>query len=96
MTRDDFEEAVLIKSCPVVTTGARSEAERLGINLVDLFKRHASKDWGKMCKTGIDHNNTSLLTRERIMSVYNYEDVTFWVITDAGWEVVTVLLPSEY
>lgn len=40
-------------------------------------------------------NQHALVDRAMVMSVYKVGDHTIWVITDAGWQTTTLLLPYE-
>jgi hypothetical protein len=67
---------------------------------VELIARHATGDFGHLCKEDWLTNLQGLNDEEggRIMSTYKLdgseEDV--WVITEYDRSVTTVLLPSEY
>lgn len=42
-------------------------------------------------------NNESVKTKDQIISSYTATNGTkFWIITDAGHETTTILLPHEY
>lgn len=58
--------------------------------------RHVSGDWGKLCVEDFHENEFSLANDERIMSVYELENQTIWVITEWNREVTTVLDPDDY
>ncbi len=59
--------------------------------------RHASGDWGELCKEDCRENEFALTRRLRLMSAYRTQGGTkFWIITEADRSVTTVLLPSEY
>ena len=59
--------------------------------------RHAAGDWGALDEHDRQENERALGTRGRLVSVYQARHgQRFWVITDAGWEVTTVLLPEDY
>jgi len=64
-----------------------------------LLQRHVTGDFGDLCESDIEVNNEALETKDMILSSYVLEDVNnlkVYVITDAGHETTTVLLPSEY
>ena len=59
--------------------------------------RHAAGDWGTLDKHDWQENERALGTRGRLVSVYEASNGTrFYVITDAGWETTTLLLPKDY
>ena len=59
--------------------------------------RHAAGDWGSLDAHDQQENERALGTRGRLLSVYQASNGNaFWVITDAGWEVTSVLLPEDY
>ncbi|MEK6703819.1 MAG: hypothetical protein AABZ53_16290 [Planctomycetota bacterium] len=79
----------------VITPGALS-----GVDPGDVataIRRHASGDWGEVCKEDRLENELSLREGFRIMSVYtDRKGVKFWIITEADRSATTVLLPDEY
>lgn len=61
------------------------------------FLRHFSGDWGDVCKEDWQTNDHCLETGGRMLSQFrSTTGVLFWVITEAGHDVATMLLPSEY
>jgi len=58
--------------------------------------RHLSGDWGKLCFEDWHANETALRDGERIMSVYEIDDKTIWVITEWDRSVTTILFPEDY
>ena len=68
--------------------------------------RHQMGDWGNLGQEDKDTNDQCLESMNRILSAYNFindqkgflpsSGEKFWIITDAGHEITTVLLPSEY
>jgi hypothetical protein len=79
-----------------VTAGA---LERLNPGDIEsALSRHARCEWGEMDEEDRRHNDRSVQTGGRVLSVHlgreNRE--RFYVITDPGHTVTTVLLPSEY
>jgi len=72
---------------------------------IECLARHASGDWGVICKDDAALNNAALTDGSRILSAYpinpkkpskGYGDNTLWIITEADRSVTTFLLPSEY
>lgn len=74
------------------TTGALNT----GANLAALVRRHACGDWSEMDEHDRAVNERALLDGSRIMSAYTVSGVRFYVITEAGRALTTVLLPDEY
>lgn len=62
-----------------------------------LLLRHASGDWGCICKEDHAVNVRALKTDERVMSIYavNKAGDKVWVITEADRSATTILLPSD-
>ena len=59
--------------------------------------RHAAGDWGTLDEPDRKENERALGTRGRLRSTFEASNgQPFWVITDAGWQVTTVLLPEDY
>ena len=59
--------------------------------------RHASGDWGLVEDEDRKLNDRALLIGDRLFSIYRSEaGVKFYVITEWGRSVTTVLLPEDY
>lgn len=58
--------------------------------------RHVSGDWGKLCLEDFDTNEDCLSNGERLMSVYEIDNQTIWIITEWDRSVTTVLDPMDY
>jgi hypothetical protein len=59
--------------------------------------RHQRGDWGDLCPEDIAENERSLQEGSRLLSAYSSASgAKFWIITECGRSVTTVLLPSEY
>ena len=81
----------------VATPGALDAFEKSGDDFRVLLSRHASGDWGKVCKADWQENEFALGKYLRLFSVYHLRDDTkVWIITEADRSVTTILLPSEY
>jgi hypothetical protein len=74
-------------------------------HLAECLTRHASGDWGCVCKADAAENELSLKEGFRILSAYpidpakpskGWGENTLWIITEADRSVTTFLLPSEY
>lgn len=58
--------------------------------------RHAAGDWGALDQHDRQENERALRNRGRLFSAYETSSGTrFWVITDPGWAVTTLLLPED-
>jgi len=78
-----------------VTAGAADELAWEDIMLA--LQRHSAGDWGDVCEEDRQENDRALQNGARILSSFcTPAGVKFWIITDAGHETTTVLLPSEY
>lgn len=60
------------------------------------LKRHASGDWGEVCRDDAALNDAGLKAGDRLLSVYLSGDTKFWIITEADRSVTTVLMPDDY
>ena len=65
--------------------------------VLKAIARHVAGDWGALDEHDRQENERALGSRGRLVSVYQASNGTrFYVITDAGWETTTVLLPEDY
>jgi hypothetical protein len=79
------------------TPGALHALERADTSLITLLGRHATGDWGIVCKEDAKANEDALRYGARILSAYKLRDGTkVWLITEADRSVTTLLLPDEY
>jgi len=60
------------------------------------LRRHENGDWGAVCDEDAAENDSALTFGERILSAYETEHGTIWIITEADRSATTVLLPAEY
>ena len=59
--------------------------------------RHSRGDWGDLCAEDAKMNEERVHQKGMIMSAYqSAKGEKFWIITDPGHEVTTVLLPEDY
>jgi hypothetical protein len=67
--------------------------------------RHASGDWGHVCREDRDANDRAVHNGGRILSAYPIDATkpcqgfgvnTLWIITEGDRSVTTLLLPGEY
>jgi|TARA_R110002051_G_scaffold60908_1_gene111668 hypothetical protein len=49
-----------------------------------------------LCDEDIKSNEDANLVKARILTSWKWAGIKFWIITDAGHEIITVLLPEEY
>jgi hypothetical protein len=85
----------------VATPGASDLMERHGINGAALIRRHATGDWGELCREDCAENERAVLTGGRILSAYGQGESRIWIITDAVGDdghraVTTILRPEDY
>jgi hypothetical protein len=81
----------------VATPGAIAAFDKSGDFYSVYLNRHMQCDWGDMPDEDWKLNNDSVKDGSRLMSSYLLKDNTkIWIITDAGHEVTTILLPDEY
>ena len=81
----------------VATPGALTALERAEHLPAEFLLRHKSGDWGELDPDDLQVNEEALQHCGRIVSVYQTRlQDSLWLITDAGWEVTTLLLPEEY
>jgi hypothetical protein len=65
--------------------------------LLAALARHVTGDWGQLDTHDREVNERALAGGGRLCSVYQtLGGQRYWVITDAGHQVTTVLLPEEY
>jgi hypothetical protein len=79
----------------VITKAAAEKLEPADVGLA--LVRHSRGDWGDLSERDRDENEFSLTHAYRLFSVYHGRDGTkFWIITEAGRTITTVLLPDDY
>ena len=75
------------------------------VHLRRCLTRHATGDWGVVCKADAASNHEALKKGLRILSAYpidpakppkGFGDNTLWIITEADRSVTTFLRPDEY
>ncbi|CAQ81893.1 hypothetical protein VSAL_p840_34 (plasmid) [Aliivibrio salmonicida LFI1238] len=80
----------------VLTQGINILCEGKHEAMDEFVKRHALCDWGTTAAEDGELNNEATHNGERIMSQYDFEGTTLWIVTDHDRRVTTILLPSEY
>ena len=59
--------------------------------------RHATGDWGDVCREDRLANERGLKDDDRLFSVYHAANSRkFWIITEWDRSVTTILLPEDY
>lgn len=61
-----------------------------------LLDRHTSGDWGTVDPEDAHANTEALTHGHRIISSYDLDTETIWIITEADRSVTTILLPDDY
>ena len=79
----------------VITSNAQSVLSAEDVS--SALRHHSRCDWGDVCADDAKVNERGVREQGMILSSYqSATGVTFWVITDPGHEVTTVLLPDDY
>jgi len=80
----------------LATPDALAALTKINLNPITLLNRHIKGDWQEMDVEDQESNPDSLTNGSRIFSAYSFDDVKFWVITEADRSSTTILLPEEY
>jgi hypothetical protein len=88
----------------VITQGADQLLRQLSVEPESLIIRHMTGDWGDVCAEDAAQNErySKPEVKGMILSSYEFTELNplhnnkIWVITDAGHEVTTILMPDEY
>ncbi|MBT2794750.1 hypothetical protein [Paraburkholderia strydomiana] len=80
------------------TPGAIDLLDQTGTNADELLRRHLRGDWGVVCSADARANKLAVVHGTRILSAYELgaRRERLWIITEAGRESTTLLLPAEY
>ena len=79
----------------VITKAADEKIPPLDISRAVM--RHSLCDWGEVSDEDRDRNESALCEAGTLHSVYHDRNgVVFWIITNAGHQTTTVLLPDDY
>jgi hypothetical protein len=62
----------------------------------EYLARHATGNWGELCKHDRRQNERALREGARVLSSYPVGEERVWIITEADRSVTTILLPEEY
>ena len=49
-----------------------------------------------LCDEDIKSNEDAMTFKDRLISSWKWAGIKFWIITDIGHEITTILLPEEY
>lgn len=80
-----------------ITSGAKEAFETSGEQPAKYLDRHFSGDFGETSEHDAEMNRENMATRSGVMSIYTLSTgVRFYIITDDGHMVTTILLPEEY
>lgn len=78
----------------VATTMANKLLGEDGI--ANLLYRHSHGDWGDIAEDSIAMNSESIESGDSILSKYTVDNHDYFIITDYGHELTTVMLTEEY
>jgi hypothetical protein len=79
----------------VITRHAQNVLSNRDLN--EALIRHLEGDWGQVCESDRQLNDSAIQDGGRIMSEYcSGNGVRFWIITEYDRSVTTILLPSDY
>jgi len=82
-----------------ITQGVQELVNDNKLTLLDVFKlvdRHSKEDWAELNEQDQNQNHKALINGGRVIGAYTVNEVRLWVITEAGHDLTTVILPSEY
>ena len=80
-----------------ITPGAQAEFGDEREKYVTLLSKHQQGEWGDLCPDDKTANDHAVVTGSRVLSAYLLESgKRVWIITEAGREATTILLPEEY
>jgi hypothetical protein len=80
----------------VATRGALAFCEKHSISPLQLITRHASGDWGDICKEDNKANVDALAYDGRILSSYKLYGEKLYCITEWDRSATTLLHANEY
>lgn len=97
-----MEEKIIIESKfnfgnVVATTPLFEYCKARGFALFPYMVRHASYDWGDVCKEDWESNDEALKNGQRLLSEYKLPDgKRIWIITEWDRSATTLLFPEDY
>lgn len=66
-------------------------------DIMAALLRHVVGDWGDVCAEDKQVNDRAMVDGMRVLSAYRAANCTkFWIITEAGRAITTILLPEDY
>ena len=81
----------------VATPGALEALANAEEDAATFLQRHATGDWGDLCKDDLEENELSFAEGYRLLSAYRLKDLEkIWIITEADRSATTILLPEDY
>ena len=80
----------------VATPNAIATLSAAHIGTDQLLERHIMGDYGDLCEEDRKQNRVAIKHGFRVMSSYQVDDQTVWVITEADRSSTTILLPGDY
>lgn len=81
----------------IMTPGAREAFESTGDNPERFLDRFFNEDFGEIPKEDLEINKKGARTGGMVMGIYRLSDgEEFYIITDDGHDITTILLPMEY
>ena len=86
----------------VMTKGIAGLDKEHHTELLECLSRHLIGDWGDLCDDDRQMNDESIEAEkngemcDRLMSVYETDFGTVWIITEWDRSATTILLPEEY
>ena len=82
----------------VITRGVYEHIKISEENVLHFLYKHATGDWGEICKEDRESNNYAVEHEERILSAYTLPKTKkkIWIITEWDRSVTTILFPDEY
>ena len=80
-----------------LTRGAQFALQQAGQTPSEFFRRHECCDWGEVALDDWKLNDEAITHGDRVLSAYTTrKGERLWVITEAGYQITTMLLPEEY
>jgi hypothetical protein len=81
-----------------VTPAALDLLNDQGCPVFNLLIRHATGDYGDLCREDIKANKAAVQNGSRVFSSYRIGNINtkVWVITESDRSMTILMLPSEY
>ena len=102
ITKTSFQTGTVLHTSTV--NQIAKENPVFALFLMQSINRHLNNDWGDCCEEDLGNNDTAIIERNRIFSVYHlpqdlkklHRDEKIWIITEGDRSYTTILFPSEY